>query len=155
MHTTVVRRAWTSDLMILRATVFTALPLVQSRSSILLLWIQWFFWLFKSKNWPHEIPDSTIPVKIPRLKIRQVAVYEILHLRPQLIKQMIQTLLENNSLDMWNHNLAVSIILDLIFPFYTGRPKFWLSLHFYLPTEYLNYSKSTTDSRIVSIMKWR
>ena len=49
MHTIVVRRAWTSSLMILRDRMFTGRPLVQSRSSVLLLWIEWFFRFFKSK----------------------------------------------------------------------------------------------------------
>ena len=34
----------------------------------------------------------------------EVAVDKILHLRPQLIKRRIQTLLEDNNLDLWNLN---------------------------------------------------
>ena len=34
----------------------------------------------------------------------KVAVDKILHLRPQLIEPRIQTLLEDNNLDLWNLN---------------------------------------------------
>ena len=67
------------------------------------------------------------------LKNKEVAGDEILLPRPQMTKPRIQTLLEDNNLDVCNLNCwAVSNSLDLLFPFYTGWPKFWLSLHLYV-----------------------
>ena len=45
----------------------------------------------------------------------KVAVDKILQLTPQLIEPRIQTLLEDKNLDLCNLNLAVSMILDLLF----------------------------------------
>jgi len=36
-------------------------------------------------------------------------------LGPQVTKQRIRTLLEDNNLDLWNLNCAVSIVIDLVF----------------------------------------
>ena len=54
-------------------------------------------------------------IEIPFWKRRQVAGDKVILLRLQLIEPRIQPLVEDNKLDLWNLNWAVSMILDLLF----------------------------------------
>ena len=56
-------------------------------------------------------------------EIRQVAGYKIILLKSQLIEPRIQPLVEDNTLDLWNLNWAVSMILDLLFAIWIGSSK--------------------------------
>ena len=94
MHTTTVRGAWTSNLMILKARVFTLLPLVQSRSCVLLLWIVWFFRVFKSKNRPREnVIYSTKPVKSKIFHLSYLMLNSILHWVDKVVRLNFQVLI--------------------------------------------------------------
>ena len=59
-------------------------------------------------------------LKFPFWKIRQVAGDKMILLRPQMTKPQIQTLLEEDNLDVRNLNSAVSIILELLFAIWIG-----------------------------------